>query len=370
MERLAAYIDKNKKWLVLIVVIATVQAFLNIGIIVSENIAHDEEIRWPFYFINEFTGIYCGLILIPFLIWFFRAYPLTKEKLPGTIVLYLLASLVFGALWTSIMYGTRLVIYPMAGIARIGEVFNDLPFRYLMEYFKQFFVFWLIYYIYWSVRQYRNNQERILKESRLHGELSKARLNSLQMQLQPHFFFNTLNTVSSIMYSDPGRADNLITRMSDFLREVIQTRDSPLHPLEQEIELLKKYTDIMLARYGDKLDIRYNLSSKTLQCLVPVLLLQPLVENSIKYAIDHKKNTVVKIESKRENNVLKLEISDNGPGVDEDNLKYGTGLSLTTMRLRNLYESVHTFSIYRKKNGGTLVSISFLRKQPKWANEY
>ena len=128
----------------MIFVIATIQAFLNIGIVVSENIAHDEEIRWAFYFINEFTGVYCGIILIPFPNMVLpdpSADPKQAARNNSVIL--------FGksGFWSFVdefnVLASAYSYIQLPASDRIAEIFNDLPYRYLMEYFKQFFVFWL-----------------------------------------------------------------------------------------------------------------------------------------------------------------------------------------------------------------------------------
>lgn len=358
MHIIANYIKKNKKWILLAFTLGTIQAFLYIGVIVSENLAHNKAIDLPFYLINELTGLYSALLLIPFQLYFFKRYPLNQENLLSRIWLYLLGTILYGVTQTSIMYAWRLGIYPLVGITRIDEIFNDLPYRYLMEYFKQFVSFWLIYFIHWSVIQYQNNQKQMVKAAQLQEELVRSQLKSLQMQLQPHFFFNTLNTISSIMYHNPSQADQLISRMSEFLREVIQTKDKPLHSLGEEIDLLKKYTDVMLARYPDKLSIDYQLTDASLTHAIPVLLLQPVLENSIKYSIDHREITEIKVVSSLEKAGLKIQIIDNGPGIEEGNFVIGTGLSSTIARLEKLYDGQDAFAIENQESGGVVVTIS------------
>ena len=139
---------------------------------------------------------------------------------------------------------------------------NDLPYRYLMEYFKQLVDFWLIYAIFWGVNQYKANKNREIQGLHMQQELVKAQLSSLQMQLHPHFFFNTLNAISSIMYTDPARADRIISRLGGFLRTVLQLTDTPSHSLSDEIALTKQFTQIMEERYPDKLTVTYNIPQK------------------------------------------------------------------------------------------------------------
>ena len=351
------YLKKRKKWIPILIAILSINACLNIGIIVAENLAHHQELDWIFYIINEFTGTFTILVFIPFLFLLFKKYPLRKPHLGSRVILYLLSSLLFGFLYTSIMYAARVPLYTLVGITRLDEIFNNLPYRYLMEYFKQFFTFWLVFVIYLAVDQYRSNRNRMLKEAQLKEELLRSQLKTLQMQLHPHFFFNTLNTISSVMYNDPKRADKIISLLSDFLRNVLGLKDQLQHTLQEEIQLLQKFTGIMMQRYPDKLMIDYQVDENCLREQIPVLLLQPIVENAIHYGIDHQEKTIVEIKSKLKDAHLNILITDNGPGVAEGNVNQGTGLSSTILRLQKLYKDQYQFELKNRVEGGLKVSI-------------
>ena len=358
MSLIKKYTGISGRLIALIFLFASVNALLLVGVIVTDRLANGEKIELPFYFINEFTGVYTVVLLLPLLIWFFNKFPIQRDKWLPTIILYLLVSVLFGLSQTSIMYSARVPLYHLAGITRLHEIFNDLPYRYLMEYFKQLPSFWLIYLVYWAIKQYQQNQQRQAEEASLKEELLKAQLQSLQMQLQPHFFFNTLNTISSIMYNEPERADKLISRMSGFLRNVIGLKNKALHSLEDEWALLRQFADVMLARYPDKLCIRYEVSEECLDVQVPVLLLQPILENAIKYSIDFQETTEVVILISPSENYLNISVSDNGPGIREGEFSQGTGLSATMLRLKKLYGDKHHFSLVNRENGGLEVEIN------------
>jgi len=352
------HLYKNRKWILILIAFATINAILNIGVIVSENIAHHHEIEWTFYLINEFTGSFILILFIPPLFWVFNKWPLRMKGLLNRLLFYTLVSMLFGFLFTSLMYGIRVPLYKLVGITRLHEIFNDLPYRYLMEYFKQFFTFWLIYIVYWAINQYQSNRKKEIQESLLKEELLKSQIQSLQMQLHPHFFFNTLNTISSVMYTDPARADKLISRLSSFLRNVIQLKDQPVHSLKDEISLLKQFTDVMLERYPDKLKVEYLVPEDCLSCEVPVLLLQPLVENAIQYAIDFQDQTLVQLKAQLSLDTLNIHILDNGPGIQEGSISQGTGLSATLQRLEKLYKDQYHFELKNETKGGLSVHIS------------
>lgn len=357
------YLKRNRNWIIILIILSTIEAILNIGVIVAERMAHHMDIKWRFYIINEFTGSFTILVFLPFLLWFFKRFPLQRPNIFFKIIRYILVSLVFGILYTTIMYSARVPLYKMVGITRLHEIFNDLPYRYLMEYFKQFFAFWIVYLVYWAFRQYQNNRNRQLKEVELKEQLMQAQLKTLQMQLNPHFFFNTLNTISSIMYTNPSKADRIISQLSIFLRSVLGLKDQVLHALSSEIDLLKQFTEVMKSRYPDKLEIVYEVNPSSKQEKVPVLLLQPIVENAIHYGIDFNSKTRVTISTQSDQTYLYLKVSDNGPGIQTGSISMGTGLTNTFSRLDKIYKGQHRIELVNRSAGGLDAIIALPKEE-------
>lgn len=154
------------------------------------------------------------------------------------------------------------------------------------------------------------------------------------------------------MYIDPGRADRIISRLGEFLRWVIQLSDRTTHTLAEEIELAKKFTQIMQERYPDKLTVGYQIFEEVFDKEVPVLLLQPLIENAIQYSVDYSSHTQVCIYAKLAEEGLILEIRDNGPGIELGKLSYGTGLTSTLQRLEAMYGDDHEVHFRNREEGG------------------
>ena len=358
MNQLFLYYRQNKRWIWLIILIVNIMSLLNVGIIVYERLASGLELEMSFYFINEFTGGFTALFLLPFLLYFFHRYPLSP--LFPRLLVYFLVSMVYGFLFTSIMYASRVPLYQLAGITRLHEIFNDLPYRYLMEYFKQLVDFFLIYTVFWGVNQYRANKDREIQALHMQQDLVKAQLSSLQMQLQPHFFFNTLNVISNTLYKDPAQADRMISRLGNFLRQVMRLQDKPLHSLEAEIDLLSHYTHIMEARYPNGLQVDFHIDPGTAKTQVPVLLLQPLVENAIQYSIGTREQTQIKVMSKQVGNTLHVEVSDNGPGIESGEMSYGTGLTSVVQRLEKIYPNRYAIQFESAASGGLCVRLQLI----------
>jgi LytS/YehU family sensor histidine kinase len=191
--------------------------------------------------------------------------------------------------------------------------------------------------------------------------LKETQLQALKGQLQPHFLFNTLNMISSLMYEDVEKADSMITRLSDLLRMSLEQTDRETIPLSQEIEFAEAYLEIMKSRFQDRLEFRRDVDNSILESQVPVFLLQPLIENAIKYGDQGAANKLlVTLSAQKKDNNLLLEIIDNGPGQDGGSQRdSGTGVGLANVeeRLERLYGIAHSFQAGNRPSGGFVVRL-------------
>ncbi len=174
----------------------------------------------------------------------------------------------------------------------------------------------------------------------------------------PHFLFNALNTISSVMYDDPRKADVMVARLGDLLRRSISDSDAQEVPLEREIETLELYLDVMRQRFEDKLQVDFQVAADVRHALVPHLLLQPLVENSIKHGVDPLSHAVsVTITAARHGEATHIAVRDSGRGLPTGKLRKGTGLSNTAERLERLYGTQHKLALENGEGGGLLVTV-------------
>jgi two-component system LytT family sensor kinase len=176
-----------------------------------------------------------------------------------------------------------------------------------------------------------------LRGVRLEHQLAEARLDALRMQLNPHFLFNALNSVSSVMYTDPEGADTMIRKLGELLRlSVNETRTQEI-TLREELAFAQRYVDIERVRFEERLEVRVDVDVDTLDALVPTLVLQPVVENAIRHAISQRAGGRVTIAARRDQGWLRLSVSDDGPGVPDGRVEEGVGLANTRARLEQLY---------------------------------
>src|SRR5436309_7469301 len=215
---------------------------------------------------------------------------------------------------------------------------------------------------------YQNFRASELAQSSLKTQLAQAQLRALKMQLHPHFLFNTLHSISSLVLEDPPKANSMIARLGDFLRLTLENSDQQLVSLQEETEFLRCYLDIEQVRFGDRLTLAFELEPQTLPAQVPHLILQPVVENAIQHAIAPRATRGhIKIEAKRLNSLLRLEVRDNGPGIISNSDLFGAegvGLSNVRARLHQIYGSEFRFELMNARDGGLAVvmEIPFQRE--------
>jgi len=232
-------------------------------------------------------------------------------------------------------------------------------------------IYWVIVSVSHAFDYYRQMQERELRAAELEKRLAQARLQTLQMQLNPHFLFNSLHAISALVHKDADMADQMITRLSDLLRYALEGTDAQEVPLRQELDFLRRYLEIEQTRFGDRLAVGLEIAPETLDALVPNLLLQPLVENAIRHGIEPRaKPGRIELRAGCENGQLKLEVRDNGVGLSPDRkVEEGVGLSNTRARLKQLYGERHRFALSETPGGGLSVSLELpFRAQGKETN--
>lgn len=206
-------------------------------------------------------------------------------------------------------------------------------------------------------------REEQLKRLNAEAEAKNAQLGMLQYQLNPHFLFNTLNSISALVKIKETRdAQQMIRQLGDFLRYSLDSDPAIMISLDQEIEALMLYLDIEKTRFGDRLDLQFHVDEEAKRARVPSLLLQPLAENSIKYAIAvNEEGGSISLGARVENDELRIELSDTGPGTRMDHPKPKTGrrvgLHNTLQRLSTLYDDAYVFDIDLHPSGGLKINI-------------
>ncbi len=342
----------------MIFLIYTSFGFWNAGVVITGKLASNEPVDIRHNLLDEMTAAYCGMALLPILLWFFRRFPLGRKKLAAHILLYVGASFVYAAMWIALIYLTRSLLYPLLAMGTYR--FGVFQYQYLMENLKMMLAFWAICGVAAYFKAVRGREQEKVRASQLEERLTRTRLQALQAQLHPHFLFNTLNAVSSAMYEDTDAADRMIANLSDLLRITLASDGRTEHTLEDELEIVGLYIEIMQSRFGEKLSIRREIAPETQLALVPSFILQPLVENAINHSGKDSHFVEIIIRTERKGGRLRLRVLDNGPGIPGDPgeaLKGGIGLSNTAERLEKLYGADQEFYLANREGGGLMVVV-------------
>src|SRR5580698_7984210 len=312
--------------------------------------------------LEEITGVYTAFVLLPLVFKAANLYLFRPKRLNWILIVFwhIVAGVAFSLAHTSLMAITRQIISPLVGLGRYD--YGIMFYRYPMELSNDLVGFTSIVCLYYYFRKFRLAQAQELAAAQLKTKLAEAQLENLRLQLQPHFLFNTLNTISSVMYEDVKAADVMLTQLSDLLRLTLRASRTHEIPLADELQITRLYLDLMQKRYEEKLRVRYDIDSALNDSMVPQLILQPLLENSLRHGMKSSGEAIdISIGAHRDNGSLILKVSDTGAGFNSSApnavLGRGVGLSNIRDRLAQLYGEGQSFSIANRAGGGAEVTL-------------
>lgn len=323
------------------------------------------------YSIHQICNFSLWAILTPIILVFYR-----KIELDKSIIKKLSLIIVFG-FSLSLIHSFAHNIISLSLRSRIVDanfsqyLFPDKIFQIgIASTFNSFTTYILLIAGVYSFHIMNKNREQETLNAKLEATISQVKLQTLKGQLHPHFLFNTLNSISSLIIINPDHAQKMLIKLSALLRYTLDHDKNQFALVKDEIDVTKKYLDIEKMRLGERLVYQLNVDERVMNAELPFLLLQPLVENSIVHGISPKRahgkiNVSIKEEKKR----LKILVSDNGqaPNVIDDSLfEQGLGLSITRKRLEEAYPTDHDIKVSRNSENGLDVSIMIpLNRQNK-----
>jgi two-component system LytT family sensor kinase len=240
---------------------------------------------------------------------------------------------------------------------------EPLPFTWLLvsQFYLAFQSYWVLVAVHQAWHNYRRFRDRALRASQLEARLARAQLEVLKGQLHPHFLFNTLNAISTLVHRDPHGADEMITKLSDLLRMSLDSIGVQEVRLGQEVEFLSRYLDIQRTRFHDRLKVDVDVPEHLLQVLVPNQVLQPIAENAIKHGLATRPECGrIEVTARRRGHWLELAVRDDGPGFrlgPEGLPMRGIGLRNTRERLRELYGPGAVLTLSNHPEGGAVVRL-------------
>jgi two-component system, LytTR family, sensor kinase len=283
-------------------------------------------------------------LLTPAVVWLARRYPFARRGWWRALLVHAVAGFVIAVIKT---IGDRVAFAWLTGM---------WPYLLVSTIALQFSIYCAIVAAAHGVVYYEQSRER----DQLAARLADVRLQLLSMQLQPHFLFNTLNTIAELVHDDPDAADHMIAGLSDLLRKTLELGPAQEIPLDAEFELLGRYLEIQRARFGDRLRITIAADAEARGASVPVLLLQPLVENAIRHGLaEHVSAGRIDIDARRAGARLVITVTDDGPGLAAPMAaaRERVGLGNTRARLEALYAADYRLDLTGAADRGARVSL-------------
>ena len=299
-------------------------------------------------------GLFGGAIwalLTMIVFWVSRMFPLDRKPRLPSLLMHVAASVIIATAEVGLSFG---LVTAMALTTEplMRHFFQGFPFNLV--------VYWLIAGVAHGMMYYRRFRQRDAEAGQLAARLASAELEALKSQLQPHFLFNALNTISALMHRDVKAADRMLCRLGDLLRASLEQVSSQEVPLLEELNFLQSYLEIEQTRLADRLTVELDVPPNVLDARVPHMILQPLVENAIRHGVSPRAGPGhVTIRARGRRDMLDLEVLDDGPGLPRGrSLNGGVGLANTRARLEQLYGNEFTFEPRNRAEGGFRVSLS------------
>lgn len=350
------------KWLVIVAVWALLGVLYAAPIYFEVRAEQHGHTAWRIFSWGMLTWL-AWAPLTPAMIWFARKYSLVGEAWKRNLLVHPPAFLLISTLHTAAATAIALSIEPFDNMGSSPKTFwARFPARIPGSLGSDLLVYGAVLGVFYALDYYRKYREREFLASRLEAQLAQAQLDSLRMQLHPHFLFNTLNSIVGLVRDNKNNAAvNMLVGLSDLLRHTLDHSARHEVELREEINLIKLYLSIQEMRFSDRLRIELDIDPRTTKALVPNLILQPLTENALRHGIGRSANSgLVGIRSAVEDGHLRLTVYDEGAGLPEDwqlNGSAGIGLANTAARLQQLYDDDHQFDIRNRDGGGVEVVI-------------
>lgn len=259
-----------------------------------------------------------------------------------------------GPLFVVSVFGLRALIFGLA-----GQPYEHDPWGEAMVYElpKLAVYFGLFAGVQFGARSYRAWHVERLRAERMGRLTQQARLTQLTQQLQPHFLFNALNTISALIHTDPDRADALLGRLATLLRAATEAAERPEQPLADELALVRGYADIMVERFGDRVRISWQVDARAANCRVPTLSLQVLLENVFKHVVEQRRApTAIVVAAAAGRGTLTLSVQDDGGRLPAAPV-FGVGLGNLRERLAGLHGNRAGLRLQAVEGGGTRAEV-------------
>ncbi len=319
---------------------------------------------WWHSLVSWLVGVNLCALFTPVILWLGRRFPFERRKRVRRVLLHLMLSVVFSIVQLS----TESAILPRLGVtpAFMKDFSSTLVVLFILGFHGNILSYWIVLGIQSAFRYYHQYQESRrqalqleLQAAELKTQLVQSQLSALKGQLQPHFLFNTLNAIMVLVRQGKGpQAEEMLARLSDLLRGVLEEVEAQEVPLRRELEYLQLYLSIEEVRFQDRLRVEVFVEPEALDAAVPHLGLQPIVENAIRHGIGRRSAAGrLQISAARVNGNLEIQVRDDGPGLPPGGESPGIGLMNTRARLRQLYGDAATLALENGEGGGAVATL-------------
>ncbi len=324
-------------------------------------------IRWMYYGSKEQMSLaqsfgysicdeYVNALLTPPMLWLGRVFRVTRENWRRMAPRQLLIAVIAGAF--SAAPSTFVTDRLAQSFGHPGWQWETAQHEIVGCYLGN--VVWMsqILLVSQGLLSIKESRERAVRAVQLEAQLAKAQLQVLRMQLNPHFLFNTLNGIVTLMHRDIDAAERMILRLSDLLRLALDDDGSLEVPLRREVDFMERYLDLEKVRFAERLHVTVRLADDTLDCLVPNLILHPIVENAVKHGVARTTDGGhIELRTYLEDGRLTIDVEDDGPGFDEARSGGGIGLTNTRERLSRMFGSEARLDVGVGPRGGARVRL-------------
>ena len=312
---------------------------------------------WAPLIIGRLADWYTCAIFFPGFVWLAKRWPVEFNTWRRHLPIHLGASIVAVVL----KYAIYLPIQEWLEPSRA----RSYPALLAGNALSELMIFWVTIAVIHAIEFYRRYREREKLALQLSTRLTRAQLDALRAQLRPHFLFNTLNAIATLIHRDAKAADAMIGRLADLLRASLQHEATHVVPLDVELGLARDYVGIMQGRFGDRLNVAWNVPTELMDVEVPAFVLQPLIENAFEHGLSRVAGEMhLTIRARHQGSSLVLSVTDNGPGFSSDVQDVSNvGLTNTRQRLEQLYGSEQSLRLESRDGETTATVFLPLRRQ-------